>query len=208
MKDLGTMHYFLGLEVWQFPDEIFLNQGKYIVENLKRFGMLDCKVISTPMVTNLKLPNDDSSERVDVTLYKQIIGSLMYLTNTRPHICFVVNTFSQYMMDPRHVHLVAAKHVMRYLKGTLDCGLRYTTDNEFRLCVYTDSDWVGSVEDRNNTSGCCFSLGSGVISWISRKKTSVSLNTTKAEYIAACSACSEAIWIHKLLVGLFNIYLL
>ena len=107
MKDLGTMHYFLGLEVWEFPDVIFLNQGKYTVDILKRFGMLYCKSINTPMVTNLKLLNDDSSERVYVTLYRQIIGSLMYLTNTRPYICFVVNTSVQYMVDPKHAHIVA-----------------------------------------------------------------------------------------------------
>ena len=75
-------------------DEIFLNQGKYTIDLLKRFGTLDCKAVNTPMVTNLKLLNDDSSERVDVTLYRHIIGSLMYLTNTRPDICFVVNTLS------------------------------------------------------------------------------------------------------------------
>ena len=101
----------------------------------------------------------------------------MYLKNTRPDICFDVNTLSQYMVDPRHVHLVAIKHVMRYLKGALDGGLKYTTDNEFRLCGYNDSNWAGSAEDRKRTSGCCFSLGSGVISWLSIKKTSVSLNT-------------------------------
>ena len=88
MKDIGILHYFLGLEVWQFPDEIFLNQGKHSVEILKRFGMLDCKEMKTSVVTDLNHLNDDSSERVDVTLYKHIIGSLMYLMNTRPDICF------------------------------------------------------------------------------------------------------------------------
>ena len=148
MKDLGTMHYFLGLEVWKFPYEIFIYQKKYTVEILKRFGMLDCKEMNSPMVTNLKLLNGDSLERVDVTLYRQIIGSLMYLKNIRLDIIFVVNTLSQYIMEPRHVHLVATKHVMRYLKGTLDYGLTYVTDHEFRLCGYTNSDWEGSVEDR------------------------------------------------------------
>ena len=109
MKYLGTMHHFLGLEVWQFPDEIFLKQGKYTVDILKRFGMFDCKEINTQIVTKLKLLNVDSLERVDVTLYRQIIGSLMYLKNTRPYICFVVNTLSQYMVEPRHVHIVATK---------------------------------------------------------------------------------------------------
>ena len=93
---------------------------------------------------------------------------------------------------------------MRYLKVTLDYGLTYTTDCKFRLCGYTDSDWVGSVEDRKSTSGCCFSLGSCVISWISRENTSVALSTMKDEYIATCSACSEVVWLHKLLTGLFD----
>ena len=100
------MHYFLGLEVWQYPDEIFLNQGKYTVEILKRFGIIDCKAMTTPMTTNFKLLNDDTSEAVDATLYRHIIGSLMYLTNTRPDICFAVNTLSQYMVNPKHIHLI------------------------------------------------------------------------------------------------------
>ena len=89
------MHYFLGVEVWPFPNDIFLNKGKYVVEILKSFGMMDCKAMNTSMVTNLKLLNDASSEIVDVTLYKHITGSLMYLTNTRADICFLVNTLSQ-----------------------------------------------------------------------------------------------------------------
>ena len=105
----------------------------------------------------------------------------MYLKNTRIDICFVVNTPSQYMVEPRHVHLVAAKHVMRYLKGTLDCGLRYAMDGEIRLHGYTNLDWFGSTDDRNSTSRCCFSLGSGVISWISTKQTCVSLSIAEAE---------------------------
>ena len=119
MKDLGMMHYFLGLEVWQSLDEIFLNQGKYAVEILKSFGFLDCKAMTTSMTSNLKLLNDDTSEVIDATLYRQSIGSLMYLTNTRPAIYFVVNTLSQYMVNPKHIHLIGAKHVMRYLKGML-----------------------------------------------------------------------------------------
>jgi hypothetical protein len=159
MKDLGLMHYFLGLEVWQRPEKIFLNQGKYAVEILKRFDMLECKSMNTPMETNLKLLVDTSLELVDATLYRQIIGSLMYLTNTKSYICFVVNTLSQYLVEPSRVHLVVAKHVMRYLKGTLDFCLCYNGDQDFRLIGYTDSDWAGGVYDRKITLGCCFSLG-------------------------------------------------
>jgi hypothetical protein len=128
------------------------------------------------MVMNLKLLSDTSSEIVDVTMYRKMIGSLMYLMNTRPDICFVVNTLSQYMVEPRRVHLVVEKHVLRYLKGTIDYGLRYVSDHEIILQGYTDSDWASSVTDQKSTSGCCFSLGSTMISWFSRKHTSVALS--------------------------------
>ena len=117
------MHYFIGLEVWQNPREIFLSQRKYAVEILKRFGMMDCKPMTTPMMIYLKLLGDTSSEVVDATLYRQMIGALMYLTNTRPGICFAINTLSHYLVQLRQVHIVATKHVMRYLKGTVKYGL-------------------------------------------------------------------------------------
>jgi hypothetical protein len=175
-KDLGLMHYFLGLEVWQSPKRIFLNQGKYAVEILKRFNMLECNPMNTPMEAKLKLLVDTSSKLIDATLYKQIIGSLMYLMNTRPDICFAVNTLSHFLVEPRHVHLVAAKHVMRYLKGTIDCGLSYDGDHDFTLSGYTDADWTRSVSDRKSTLGCCFNLGSAMISWQSRKQSSIALS--------------------------------
>ena len=108
--------------------------------------------MTTPMKTNLKLLNDDTSEAIVTTLYIHIIGSMMYLTNTRPDICFVVNTLSQYMVNPKHIHLVGAKHVMRYLKGTLDYGLRYASNGEIKLHGFTDSDWARSAKYRKRTS--------------------------------------------------------
>jgi hypothetical protein len=101
MKDLGLMHYFLGMEVWQRSDEILLSRGKYTVEILQRFRMMDCKSMTTPMMINLKLLSDKSSDLVDPTMYKQLIGSLMYLVNTRPDICFAMNTLSQHMVEHR-----------------------------------------------------------------------------------------------------------
>jgi hypothetical protein len=136
--------------------------------------------MNTPMEMKLKLLVDTSSELIDSTLYRQIIGLLMYLMNTRPDICFSVNTLSQFLVEPRHVHLFVAKHVMRYLKGTLDCGLNYDGNHDFTLSGYTDSDWVGSVSDRKSTSGCCLSLGLAMISWHSRKQSNISLSTSKA----------------------------
>ena len=123
------MHYFLGLEVWQKSDGIFLSQGKYTIDVLQRFGMLDCKSMSTPMVSNLKKLHESNcgSDSVDPTLYRQVIGSLMYLVHTRPNICFAVHTLSQFMSDPRHRHWIAAKHILRYLKGSITFGLWYTS---------------------------------------------------------------------------------
>ena len=161
--------------------------------------MMDCKAMPTPMVINLKLLSDTSSETVDDTIYRQMIDSLMYLMNTRPNICFVVNTLSQYMVESRGVHLIATKHVMRYLKGTIDYGLKYVSNREISLQGFTDSDWAGSVANRKSTSGCCFSLGSTMISWFTRKQTSVALSTIEEEYIAACSTSNEAVWLQKLL---------
>jgi hypothetical protein len=129
----------------------------------------------------------------------------MYLTNTRPGIYFAVNTLSQFLVEPRCVHLVAAKHVMRYLKGTIDYGLSYDGDHNFTLSGYTDAYWAGSVTNRKITSRCCFSLGSAMISWQSRKQSNIALSTAKAEYIAACSASCKAIWLRKLLTGLFDL---
>ena len=125
MKELGMMHYFLGMEVWETTDGIFLGQGKHAVEILKRFGMMDCKSMTTPIASNMKLLCDASSESIDTTMYCQMIGSLMYLTNTRPDIRLAVNTLTQYLTDPRSVHLTATKHILRYLKGTIDYGLKY-----------------------------------------------------------------------------------
>jgi hypothetical protein len=138
-------------------------------------------------------------------MYKQITSLLMYLTNTRPDICFVVNTLSLYMVESRRVHLVAAKkHVLRYLKGTVDYGLRYTSSGSVMLHGYTDSDWMGNTVDRKSTSRYCFSLGSTMISWSSRKQGSIAQSNAKAKYIVASVASREAIWLRKLLSDLFS----
>ena len=150
--------------------------------------MMDYKAMTTPMASNLKLLSDASSESVDATMYRQMIGSLMYLTNTRPDICFAVNTLSQYLTDLRSVHLTVAKPILRYLKGTVDYGLKYDVNQKIKLEDYVDLDWVGSAIDMKRTLGCCFNMGSGVISWFSRKQSYVALSTSKAEYVVACSA--------------------
>jgi hypothetical protein len=135
MKDLGMMHYFLGLEVWQRTNEILLSQEKYTMEILKKFGMTDCKPMPTPMVMNLKKlsKNSSASAEIDPHLYRQLIGSLMYMVNTRPDICYVVSVLGQFMNQPRQTHWIAGKRVLRYLRGTIGYGLRYASGVDMRL---------------------------------------------------------------------------
>jgi hypothetical protein len=206
MKDLGLMHYFLGLEVWQKPGEIFLSQGKYAVDILRKFGMMDCKSMTTPMISNLKKLQEHvtGSDPEDPTLYRQIIGSLMYLVHTRPDICYVVNALSQFMCEPKHIHMVVVKHIMRYVRGTIAYGLRYTSSGGVMLHGFTDSDWMGSTVDRKSTSRYCFNLDSTMIFWSSRKQGSVAQSTAEAEYIVASAAGKEAVWLRKLLSDLFS----
>ena len=119
--------------------------------------MMDC--MTTPMASNLKLLSDASSEAGYAMMYRQMIGSLMYLTNMRPDICFAVNTLSQLLTNPKHVHLIAAKHILRYLRGTIDYGLKYEVNQNINLEGYVDSDWAGNAIDRKSTLGCCFKYG-------------------------------------------------
>eukprot|EP00253_Pinus_taeda_P016165 PITA_16165 len=128
MKDLGLMHYFLGLEVWQKPGEIFLSQGKYVVKILERFGMVDCKPVTTMMELDFKKLSGSATEPIlrNATEYCQLVGALMFLVNSRPDICFAVNTLSQHMVEPHHSHWIGAKNLLRYLRGTITHGLRYT----------------------------------------------------------------------------------
>ena len=151
--------------MWKNADGISLVQGKYEIDILNRLGMMGCKAMTTPMASNLNLLSDASSESVNAMMYCQMIGSLMYLMNTRPDIFFVVNTLIHFLIDPRHIHLIAAKHILRYLKGTVDYGLKYETNQKINLEGYVDLDWEGSAIDRKSTSGCFFSMGLGVISW-------------------------------------------
>ena len=115
-----------------------------------------------------------------------MIGSLMYLTNTRPYIFFAVNTLSQYLIDSRHVHLTAAKHILRYLKGTVDYGLKYEVNQNINLQGCVDSYWEGSAIDRKSTSRCYFSMRSSVISWFGRMESCMVLSTAEAKYVSTC----------------------
>jgi hypothetical protein len=169
--------------------------------------MVNSRPLTTPMITNWKKLHASESQLLDSTLYHQLIGSLMYLVNTRPDICFDVNTLSQFMVEPRKVHWVAEKHVLRYLCGTVDYGLDYHRRDGIRLVGYIDSYWAGCVSDRKSTLGCFFRLGSTIVSWFSQKQNSVALSSTEVEYMAARQASCEALWLRKMLVGLFGVQL-
>ena len=147
--------------------------------------MLDCKYMATLIDINLKLLSDETSELVDMNRQRHIIESLMYLMNTRPNMCFVVNTLTQYIVKPRWVHLIARKNVMRYLKGTIYLGLYYGRDRDYRLYGYMDLDWARSVANRKSTSCECYSMGFSMISQFSKKKSSFSRSIAKAKYMAA-----------------------
>ena len=116
-----------------------------------------------------------------------------------------MNTLNHFLTDPRHVHLIAAEHILRYLKGTVDYYLKYKADQKINLEGYVDSDWAGSAMDRKSTSGCYFSMGSSVISWFRKKQSYVALSTAKLEYVVASSTSFEAVWIRKLLYDLFDL---
>jgi hypothetical protein len=166
--------------------------------------MMDCKSMATSMVIDMRKLRDSVSDPVDLPLYQQLIGSLMYLVNTQSDVFSTVNMLSQFQVEPRQEHWIAAKHILRYLCGTITYGERYASNSDVELHGFTGLDWGGSTYDIKSTSGMCFSLGSAMISWARRKQKSVALSTAKVEYIIACDACTEAVWLRKLVFGLFD----
>ena len=199
MTDLGFLHYFLGIQVWQKDDGFYLSQTKYALDILKRFQVTDCKSVSTPIASGLKLSKDMEGEDVDPTLYRQLVGSLVYLTHTRPDISFAVSVVSRFLSSPKVPHWIAAKRILRYVKGTLTMGIYYSFHGDISLIGYLDSDWAGSVDDRKSTIGYVVYLGAGPISWCSKKQSTIALSTTEAEYTMANEAAKEITWLRAIL---------
>lgn len=196
---------FWAFEVWQKPGEIFLSQGKYVVKLLEIFGMKECKSMVTPMEMNFKKLCGDVA-RPDLenpSQYRQLLGALMFLMNTRLDICYAINTLSQFMTEPCHTHWIIARQILRYLHRSITLGLRYSTGN-VQLHGYTSADWAENVIDRKSTYGCCFSLGFAMISWMSMKQKFVALSIAKVEYISTSMASCEAIWLRNLFGELFE----
>ncbi|KAJ9545397.1 hypothetical protein OSB04_025104 [Centaurea solstitialis] len=197
MSSMGELTFFLGLQVKQKKDGIFINQSKYVATMLQKFGMNDAKPASTPMETHKHLTADVEGEEVDVHQYRSMIGSLMYLTASRPDIMFAVCVCARFQVRPKESHLYAVKRIFKYLKGQSKLGLWYPYDNSFDLVAYTDSDYGRANLDRKSTSGGCQFLGGRLVSWQCKKQTTVSQSTTEAEYIAVSQCCSQVSWIQN-----------
>ncbi|GJY83816.1 putative ribonuclease H-like domain-containing protein [Tanacetum coccineum] len=197
MSSMGELTFFLGLQVQQKKDGIFISQDKYVADILKKFDFATVKTTSTPMEPNKALVKDEEADSVDVHLYRSMIGSLMYLTASRPDIMFAVCACARFQVTPKMSHLHAVKRIFRYLKGQPKLGLWYPRDSPFDLEAFSDSDYAGASLDRKSTTGGCQFLGKRLISWQCKKQTIVANSTTEAEYVAAANCCGQVLWIQN-----------
>ncbi|GJS86287.1 putative ribonuclease H-like domain-containing protein [Tanacetum coccineum] len=196
---LNTLDH-LGLQVLQKKDGIFLSQDKYVVDILKKFGYTDIRSANTPMDRENPWGKDGTGKDVELHLYRSMIGSLMYLTASRPDIMFAVCACARHQVTPKECHLHAVKRIFRYLKGHPKLGLWYPKESPFDLVAYSDSDYGGANQDRKSTTGGCQFLGRRLISWQCKKQTIVATSTTEAEYVAAASGCGQVLWIQNQLL--------
>ncbi|KAL3502083.1 hypothetical protein ACH5RR_036532 [Cinchona calisaya] len=202
MKDLGQLTYFLGLEVHHRPQGIFLNQQKYIQDLVDVAGLTNTTSVETPMEINVKYRRDEGELLEDPTFYRKLVGSLIYLTITRPDISYAVHIVSKFMQAPRHLHLSAVRRIIKYIHGTPSRGLLFPSGSTLQLQAYSDADWAGCPDTRKSTTGWCMFLGDALVSWKCKKQDSVSKSSTEAEYRAMSAACSEITWLRGLLAEL------
>ena len=200
MSDLGFLSSYLGIEVKQGKKFIFLSQTSYAQRLLEHANLGECNAVATPLEARVKFTQEEGGSKVNPTLYRSLIGSLRYLTHTRPDILFAVRILSRHMENPTQEHYIGVKRVLRYLKETENYGLLYEKgDLRGELIGYSDSDFAGDSNDRKSTSGHIFFLGGMVVSWSSQKQSIVALSSCEAEYIAATSATCQAVWMSRLL---------
>ncbi|KAI3807431.1 hypothetical protein L1987_23359 [Smallanthus sonchifolius] len=197
MSNMGELSFFLGLQVSQREDGIYLHQTKYVQDILSKYKMNDSSTYGTPIPVNHGLHLNKDEKDVDCRLYHGMIGSLMYLTASRPDIMFAVCLCSRFQSQPNESHMIAVKRIFRYLKGKPLLGLWYSKHQSFDFKAYTDSDYGGCNLDRKSTSGGCQFLGDRLVSWQCKKQSTVSVLTCEAEYIAAASGCSQILWIQQ-----------
>ncbi|GJU17931.1 putative ribonuclease H-like domain-containing protein [Tanacetum coccineum] len=197
MSSMGELTFFLGLQVKQQPDGIFISQDKYVADILKKFDFLSIRTATTPIESNKSLVKDEDGVDVDVHVYRSMIGSLMYLTASRPDIMFAVCACARFQVTPKASHLNAVKRIFRYLKHQPKLGLWYPRDSPFELEAFSDSDYGGASLDRKSTTGGCQFLGRRLISWQCKKQTIMANSTTEAEYVAAANCCGQVLWIQN-----------
>lgn len=206
MKDLGSLKHFLGIDFKQSDGCVKMSQEKYVNKILERFNMQNCKPRETPCDQKLDY-TENAVKMDDVRMYREAVGSLIYLTTcTRPDLSFVVSKLSQYFAEPTEEQWVTVKHVLRYLRGTIEKELcfRRNDSEKLGLLAYSDADWAADVTDRRSTTGYCVSLSknSSFVSWKSKKQPTVALSTCEAEYMALASTIQECIYLDQLLEGI------
>jgi len=193
MTDLGPLSYFLGIEVLHSQKGYYISQSKYIQDLLVRSGLTDNKIAATPMDLHLQLRPNDGTPLQDPARYRHIVGSLVYLTVTRPDIAHAVHILSQFVSAPTSVHFGHLLRVLRYLRGTSSQCIFYARDNSLQLHAYSDSTWASDPTDRRSISGYCILLGSSPLAWKSKKQTAVSRSSTEAELRALATTTAEIV---------------
>ncbi|GJW67359.1 retrovirus-related pol polyprotein from transposon TNT 1-94 [Tanacetum coccineum] len=197
MSMMGKISFFLGLQISQSPRGIFINQSKYALESLKKYGFESCDPVDTPMVEKSKLDEDKEGKAVDPSHYRGMIGTLLYLTASRPDLQFAICMCARYQARPTEKHLNAVKRIFRYLKGTVHRGLWYPKDSSFALTAFADADHAGCQDTRRSTSGSIQLLGDRLVSWSSKRQKSAAISSTEAEYIALSSCCAQVLWMRS-----------
>ena len=197
MSAMGELTFFLGLQVKQKQDGIFIHQEKYVKDILQKFDFETLRTATTPFEPPTPKIKNEPDQAVNVHLYRSMIGSLMYLTASRPDITFAVSACARHQVTPLTSHLNAVKKIFKYLKGQPKLGLWYPRESPFMLEAYSDSDYAGANLDRKSTTGGCQFLGRRLISWQCKKQTIVATSSTEAEYVAAAHCCSQVLWIQN-----------
>ncbi|KAM9842570.1 uncharacterized protein ACBR49_013979 [Aulostomus maculatus] len=206
MKDMGELSYILGISVVQDKENkcVFLHQTHYVEAILQKYGMDNANAVATPADTNVKLRKSDGvSKPVDQNIYQSMVGSLLYAAMaTRPDIAQAVSAVSKFNANPDAAHLTAVKRILRYLKGTVNLGLKYEHSESGTLIGFSDADWAGDQDDRRSTTGNIFLLSGGAVSWLSKKQATVALSTAEAEYVTLSQAAQDGTWLRRLLKDL------
>jgi hypothetical protein len=197
--DLGFLHYFLGLELFQTNEGFFLSRSKYACHLFHRFHMDDCKPTTSPFQFGVKISATCTSFEVDATLYRQLVGSLLYLNHTHPNLSFDVGLVSQYMQTPHESHWKVAKRILLYVRGTIHFRIHCSSGGTPLLVGFTNSEWVSDPDDRKSTAGYVFSLGSGPVTWACKKQHAIVLSSVEAEYQEVVNASQESLWLRHIL---------